>query len=447
MKRRSMKGIINQQFIVIILLTILGMTVLLTGVFYNLLRKEVISELRAYTLELKNLQVFEDINTVLEKKSENELRITVVNSDGTVAYDNSTNIRDMDNHGTRPEVSEAFDQGEGYAIRKSDTLNKDTFYYAVLLDNDTVLRVAKETGSVWNIVGKSIPFIAVIVVFMIVITTLSARYLTKSIVSPIEQMAKDMDHMELAQGYEEVQPLINTIREQHADIIQSTKTRQEFTANVSHELKTPLTAISGYAELIENGMVNEEDVCRFAKEIHNNSKRLLALINDTIHLSELDSGECKLEKQEIDLYELAENTVNMLQFQAEKQEVMLSFWGEHGKVSVNETMMEEVIYNLIDNAIRYNRRPGTVDVIVRNTEKTVEVSVTDTGIGISKEHQERIFERFYRVDKSHSRETGGTGLGLAIVKHILDLHDADLILDSTLGVGTKMTVILTKSLV
>lgn len=447
MKRRSMKGKINQQFIVIILLTILGMTVLLTGVFYNLLRKEVISELRAYTLELKNLQVFEDINTVLEKKSENELRITVVNSDGTVAYDNSTDIRDMDNHGTRPEVSEAFDQGEGYAIRKSDTLNKDTFYYAVLLDNDTVLRVAKETGSVWNIVGKSIPFIAVIVVFMIVITTLSARYLTKSIVSPIEQMAKDMDHMELAQGYEEVQPLINTIREQHADIIQSTKTRQEFTANVSHELKTPLTAISGYAELIENGMVNEEDVCRFAKEIHNNSKRLLALINDTIHLSELDSGECKLEKQEIDLYELAENTVNMLQFQAEKQEVMLSFWGEHGKVSVNETMMEEVIYNLIDNAIRYNRRPGTVDVIVRNTEKTVEVSVTDTGIGISKEHQERIFERFYRVDKSHSRETGGTGLGLAIVKHILDLHDADLILDSTLGVGTKMTVILTKGLV
>jgi len=179
MKRRSMKGKINRQFIGIILLTILGMTVLLTGMFYNLLQKEVISELRAYTLELKNLQVFEDINTVLEKKSENELRITVVKPDGTVAFDNSTNIRDMDNHGTRPEVSEAFEKGEGYAIRKSDTLNKDTFYYAVLLDNSTVLRVAKEAGSVWNIVGKSIPFIAVIVVFMIVITTLSARYLTK----------------------------------------------------------------------------------------------------------------------------------------------------------------------------------------------------------------------------------------------------------------------------
>lgn len=447
MKRKSMKGKINRQFIGIILLTILGMTILLTGVFYNLLRKEVISELRAYTLELKNLQVFENIDLVLEKESENELRITVVNSNGTVAFDNYTNIGDMNNHGTRPEVSEAFDKGEGCAIRKSDTLNKDTFYYAVLLDNNTVLRVAKEAGSVWNIVGKSIPFIAVIIVFMIVITTLSTRYLTKSIVSPIEQMAKDMDHMELVQGYEEVQPLIDTIREQHADIIQSTKSRQEFTANVSHELKTPLTAISGYAELIGNGMVNESDVCRFAKEIHNNSKRLLALINDIIHLSELDSGEYELEKKEIDLYELAENTVNMLQFHAEKQDVMLSFWGEHGKVSVNETMMEEVIYNLIDNAIRYNRRPGTVDVIVKNTETTVEVSVTDTGIGISKEHQERIFERFYRVDKSHSRETGGTGLGLAIVKHILDLHDADLILDSTLGVGTKMTVILTKSLV
>ena len=446
MKRKSMKGKINRQFIGIILLIILGMTILLTAVFYNLLRKEVISELRAYTLELKNLQVFENIDMVSEKETENELRITVINADGTVIFDNETNIRDMDNHGTRPEVSEAFDKGEGYAIRKSNTEKKDIFYYAVLLDNNTVLRVAKEAGSVWNIVEKSVPFIVVIIAFMIAVTTLSARYLTKSIVLPIEQMAKDMDHMELVQGYEEVQPLIDTIREQHADIIQSTKTRQEFTANVSHELKTPLTAISGYAELIENGMVNESDVCRFAKEIHSNAKRLLALINDIIHLSELDSGECELEKQEVDLYELAENTVNMLQFHAEKQDVMLSFWGEHGKVWVNETMIEEVIYNLIDNAIRYNRRPGTVDVIVKNTEKTVEISVTDTGIGISKENQGHIFERFYRVDKSHSRETGGTGLGLAIVKHILDLHDADLMIDSTLGVGTKMTVILTKSL-
>lgn len=444
MKRKSMKGKINRQFIGIIFLTILGMAILLTGVFYNLLRKEVISELRAYTLELKDLQVFENIESVSGKETENELRITVVNADGTVVFDNHTNIRDMDNHGTRPEVSEAFKKGEGHAIRKSDTLQKDTFYYAVLLDNHTVLRVAKEAGSVWNIVEKSIPFIILVVVFMIAATTLSARYLTKSIVSPIEQMANDMDHTELVQGYEEVQPLIDTIRQQHADIIQSTRTRQEFTANVSHELKTPLTAISGYAELIENGMVNESDISRFAKEIHSNAKRLLALINDIIHLSELDSDEFELEKKEIDVYELAENTVNMLQFHAEKQNVMLSFWGEHGKVSVNETMMEEVIYNLIDNAIRYNRRPGTVDVIVKNTEKTVEISVTDTGIGISKEHQERIFERFYRVDKSHSRETGGTGLGLAIVKHILDLHDADLVLDSTPDVGTKMTVIITK---
>lgn len=444
MKKRSMKAKINRQFIGIILITIVGMAILLTGVFYNLLRKEVISELRAYTLELKDLQVFEDISVIEGKESENELRITVVNADGTVAFDNHADIRDMNNHGTRPEVSEAFQKGEGYTIRTSDTLKKDTFYYAVLLDNHTVLRVAKEAGSVWNIVEKSIPFIVVIILFMTGATTLSARYLTKSIVSPIEQMAKDMDHMELVRGYEEVQPLIDTIRQQHADIIQSTRTRQEFTANVSHELKTPLTAISGYAELIENGMVNESDVSRFAKEIHNNSKRLLSLINDTIHLSELDSDEYELEKQEVDLYELVENTVNMLQFHAEKQEVMLSFWGEHGKANVNATMMEEVIYNLIDNAIRYNRRPGTVDVIVKNTERLVEISVTDTGIGISKEHQERIFERFYRVDKSHSRETGGTGLGLAIVKHILDLHDADLILDSTPNAGTKMTVILTK---
>lgn len=441
-----MKGKIKRQFIGIMSFIILGMLVLITAVFYNLFQKEIISELRAYTLELKNLQVFENMNTVREKKTENELRITVINEHGIVVFDNATDIRDMDNHGTRPEVSEAFDKGESYAVRKSSTMNKDTFYYAVLLDNHTVLRMAKEAGSVWNIVERAVPFVVLIFVLMIVVATLSARYLTKSIVLPLEQMAKDMAHMELVQGYEEVQPLIDTIREQHADIIESTKVRQEFTANVSHELKTPLTAISGYAELIGNGMVNESDACRFAKEIYSNSKRLLTLINDIIHLSELDSGDFELEKQEVDLYELAENTVNMLQFHAERQEVMLSFWGEHGKVCVNETMIEEVVYNLIDNAIRYNRRPGTVDVIVKNTDKTVEISVTDTGIGISKENQGRIFERFYKVDKSHSRETGGTGLGLAIVKHILDLHDADLMVDSTLGVGTKMTVILTKSL-
>lgn len=446
MKIRSMKGKIKRQFIGIMSFIILGMLVLITAVFYNLFQKEIISELRAYTLELKNLQVFENMNTVREKKTENELRITVINEHGIVVFDNATDIRDMDNHGTRPEVSEAFDKGESYAVRKSSTMNKDTFYYAVLLDNHTVLRMAKEAGSVWNIVERAVPFVVLIFVLMIVVATLSARYLTKSIVLPLEQMAKDMAHMELVQGYEEVQPLIDTIREQHADIIESTKVRQEFTANVSHELKTPLTAISGYAELIGNGMVNESDACRFAKEIYSNSKRLLTLINDIIHLSELDSGDFELEKQEVDLYELAENTVNMLQFHAERQEVMLSFWGEHGKVCVNETMIEEVVYNLIDNAIRYNRRPGTVDVIVKNTDKTVEISVTDTGIGISKENQGRIFERFYKVDKSHSRETGGTGLGLAIVKHILDLHDADLMVDSTLGVGTKMTVILTKSL-
>lgn len=444
MKRKSMKRKINRQFIGIILLSIMGMAILLTVVFYNQLRNEVISELRAYTLELKDLQVFEHVDTLRDKETENELRITVVDENGTVLYDNHTNILDMNNHGNRPEVSEVFEKGQSYAIRKSDTLQKDTFYYAVLLENNTVLRVAKEAGSVWNIVEKSIPFIVLITIFMTVATILSARRLTKSIVAPIELMAKDMDHMELVMGYEEVQPLINTIRQQHADIIQSTRTRQEFTANVSHELKTPLTAISGYAELIENGMVNENDVARFAKEIHSNAKRLLSLINDIIHLSELDSDHFKLEKQEVDLYDLAENTVNMLQFHAEKQAVMLSFWGEHGKVNVNETMIEEVIYNLIDNAIRYNRRPGTVDVIVKNTEKNVEISVRDTGIGISKEHQERIFERFYRVDKSHSRETGGTGLGLAIVKHILDIHDADLILDSTPDIGTKMTVIFTK---
>lgn len=221
--------------------------------------------------------------------------------------------------------------------------------------------------------------------------------------------------------------------------------RQVFTANVSHELKTPLTSISGYAELIENGMAADDDVRRFAKEIHRNSKRLLTLINDTIRLSELDMTEKTIEFEDIDLYELAENCVSMLQINAEKHQVFLSLFGSSCHVCANKGMMEELLYNLCDNAIRYNKADGSVKVILKNEEDCVKLQVKDTGIGIPQKSTDRVFERFYRVDKSRSKQTGGTGLGLAIVKHIVAKHNAKITLSSELGKGTTITVIFPKN--
>ncbi len=214
---------------------------------------------------------------------------------------------------------------------------------------------------------------------------------------------------------------------------------------MSHELKTPLTAISGYAELIENGMAEKEDVTRFAGEIHRNSKRLLTLINDTIRLAELDAMEKTIEFEDVDLYEIAVNCVNMLQISAEKHQVQISLSGERCILYANKNMMEELVYNLCDNAIRYNNTGGSVQVQVREGQEQVELSVRDTGIGIPEKSQKRVFERFYRVDKSRSKQTGGTGLGLAIVKHIIAQHNAQITLTSEVGKGTEVKVIFLKN--
>lgn len=225
------------------------------------------------------------------------------------------------------------------------------------------------------------------------------------------------------------------------DMLENSKQRQEFTANVTHELKTPLTSISGYAELIENGMASEADITRFAQGIHANANRLIILINDIIRLSELDSAEDEIEVEKLDLYAMASTCVEMLEPSAEKHRVTIALSGENCIIRANKMMIEELLYNLCDNAIRYNNVNGCVTVNVCNAEEYVVLEVKDTGIGIPKEHQERIFERFYRVDKSRSKSTGGTGLGLAIVKHIIVKHRARLEVDSEVGKGTVMRVL------
>lgn len=441
MIRQSMKRKINLQFMGVIFIAIITMMVLLSGAFYQMFQNEVMDDLKTYAMELKCIGLFDDAKNINLKDNYHGLRVTVVSKKGEVVYENCSDAEEMGNHKNRPEIKEAFDKGEGKAIRKSATLEENTYYYALDLGNDHVLRVARESKSVWSIFLQMLRVVVIITLLMLFVIFVSTRYLTKSIIRPIEQMANDMEHMENVTTYEEMQPFIDTILAQHEDIMKNAQVRQEFTANVSHELKTPLTAISGYAELIENGMATDKDVIRFSREIHRNSNRLLSLINDIIRLSQLDVVDNDPVKEEVDLYEVSVEQVEMLQFSAEKRGVTLSLTGNTQKIYANKMMMEELVYNLIDNGIRYNKEEGQVSVEVGNRDGQIFLAVSDTGIGISEENQERIFERFYRVDKSHSRQIGGTGLGLAIVKHIVAKHQAQIRVESQIGKGTRIVVL------
>ena len=416
-----------------------------TVIFYELFKSEVVDELKTYADVIKETQSYDQILQGEYDPDVDDLRITMIKKDGKVFYDSFADAKKMENHANRQEVRQALKHGNGKAIRTSDTLDKNTFYYAVRLDDGNILRVAKESRSIWSVFIKVTPAILILIFVILAISKMLSDVLTKSLLLPIEQMSENLDHLEDITTYKELMPFINTIQEQHKNILMNAKMRQEFTANVSHELKTPLTAISGYSELIQNGMTNEEETIRFAGEIHKSAKRLLTLINDTIRLSQLDTSEQKVIYEAIDLYKIAEDCVNMLKFSAENHGITISIQGTNAYLEGNKEMLEEVVYNLCDNAIRYNNEGGKVDVTVKPVKGKIYLCVEDNGIGISKEHQERIFERFYRVDKSRSKSTGGTGLGLAIVKHIIQQHGAHMELTSEKGKGTKIEIEFSKS--
>ena len=435
-----MKKKINLQFMFISAVGLLLTFCLSTVIFYELFKSEVVDELKTYADVIKETQSYDQILQGEYDPDVDDLRITMIKKDGKVFYDSFADIKKMENHANRQEVRQALKHGNGKAIRTSDTLDKNTFYYAIRLDDGNILRVAKESRSIWSVFIKVTPAILILIFVILAISKMLSDVLTKSLLLPIEQMSENLDHLEDITTYKELMPFINTIQEQHKNILMNAKMRQEFTANVSHELKTPLTAISGYSELIQNGMTNEEETIRFAGEIHKSAKRLLTLINDTIRLSQLDTSEQKVIYEAIDLYKIAEDCVNMLKFSAENHGITISIHGTNAYLEGNKEMLEEVVYNLCDNAIRYNNEGGKVDVTVKPVKGKIYLCVEDNGIGISKEHQERIFERFYRVDKSRSKSTGGTGLGLAITRNAILMHRGAIKVFSTEGEGTLFTV-------
>ena len=424
-----------------ITVAILATTLLLSWVNYEMFKGRVMDDLEAY-----GRMFAVEMNGEAETQSalhslEEDIRVTLVHADGTVYYDNFADPNAMDNHADRPEIRQALENGSGSDIRNSSTVDQSAFYYAVRLKNGDVMRLAQEASNIWSVYFRSMPLIMLLAAGMACVSLYLAHLLTARLVQPIERMTAHLNNVSGVARYPELEPFMDMIEQQHEEILRSANMRVEFTANVSHELKTPLTSISGYAELIESGMAQGEQAKTFAAEIHKSANRLLTLINDIIRLSQMDAPMPDLKFEPVDLAQVAANTFEQLEMSARKADVTLQLDAKPAMVEADRQMMDELLYNLCDNAIRYNVHGGSVKLEVRPIRDKVIVCVQDTGIGISPENQEHVFERFYRVDKSRSKATGGTGLGLAIVKHIAVKHNAQIELESELGRGTKISVI------
>lgn len=436
-----MKKKIFKYFACMITVAILATTLLLSWVNYEMFKGRVMDDLEAYgRMFAVEMNGEAETHSALHSLEE-DIRVTLVHADGTVYYDNFADPNAMDNHADRPEIRQALENGSGSDIRNSSTVDQSAFYYAVRLKNGDVMRLAQEASNIWSVYFRSMPLIVLLAAGMACVSLYLAHLLTARLVQPIERMTAHLNNVSGVARYPELEPFMDMIEQQHEEILRSANMRVEFTANVSHELKTPLTSISGYAELIESGMAQGEQAKTFAAEIHKSANRLLTLINDIIRLSQMDAPMPDLKFEPVDLAQIAANTFEQLEMSARKADVTLQLDAKPAMVEADRQMMDELLYNLCDNAIRYNVHGGSVKLEVRPIRDKVIVCVQDTGIGISPENQEHVFERFYRVDKSRSKATGGTGLGLAIVKHIAVKHNAQIELESELGRGTKISVI------
>ncbi len=380
-----------------------------------------------------------------------KMRATLVAPDGTVVYDTKFEASSLPSHADRQEIQEALSSGTGETERPSDTAGNVSLYYAQRLDSGDVLRLSEDRESVTAIFTHDIGLLVSIVALVVLGAWAASRMLSKRLVKPILDI--DTTAAKAEAPYRELEPLVDRLNDQQAELIaQMDKLRDadayrlEFTANVTHELKTPIASIQGAAELIRDGIARPEDIPEFAGRIYSSARRLSSLVSDILTLSKMDeserAGDSQLlgPKTECDLYQIAGDITDRLQDKAKRAGVRLTLEGQKCMVVGNAGLLDEMVSNLCDNAIRYNRVNGKVYVWVYQIAGRPTVSVSDTGIGIPEEAQPKVFERFYRVDKSRSRSNGGTGLGLAIVKHAAAFHNAKIDLKSKLGEGTTITV-------
>ena len=389
----------------------------------------------------------------LSKFASKDLRITLIDSKGRILYDSDAETVKMENHNDREEVIDAFAKGAGEDLRYSSTLQAKVFYFAKRLNDGKVLRLGMRQANLQQVFSKTIPYLIVLLAAIVAAAILIAIGLSRAFISPLQKLVDQLgtpEWMKIENVYKEIAPLVNTIRKQDLELQLTieqlsnekqkiTHLKDEFTANASHELKTPLTSISGYAELIENDMAKPEDVKMFAGKIHKEALRLQSIANDIITLSKLDGqqGELFDLNEKVNLWNVAHGCVEDLSLKASKKSVSVSLDGDKAaEIQGNSKLLYEMVFNLVDNSIRYTEQGGKVAVVVEPGA----IVVKDTGIGIPEECQSRVFERFYRVDKSRSKETGGTGLGLAIVKHIAEVLHATIQLNSAVGFGTEIRI-------
>lgn len=546
---------IFQSMIAVVVSVLLLSLALITGVLYEHFESAMLDQMRT-TASFVEQGVKEDGMKYLDEMSSSQCRITWIEADGTVKFDNRSDPSTMENHADRAEVKEALENESGTSIRRSSTLSEHTLYYAKRMQDGTVLRLAMSQRSVLFLMGGMISPVVFIFLAACALAGVLSYRVSKKIVKPLGSI--DLQHPEQVETYDELSPFLQRIAAQNREIRSQMEEirkqqqefsmitenmseglfvvdrnyqilsynrsavrifgmapesvpenllavnrsegfrsvvdsalkgrhaqenleldgrvyqiiaspvcqqedaldlvgaviltldvtekeaqeqyRREFMANVSHELKTPLTSISGIAEIIRNGIVRPEDIPHFAGKIYDESQRLITLIGDIIKLSRLDENQVPMERESVDLLETARDVVQQLASVARKNGVTLVTNGSHGVVNGVRQVLGEMVYNLCENAVKYNRPGGRVWVDVRQAADHVELCVKDTGIGIPAAEQGRIFERFYRVDKSHSKAVGGTGLGLSIVKHGAALHHAAIHVDSEPGEGTAITL-------
>ncbi len=367
-------------------------------------------------------------------------RVTWIGNDGSVLYD-SDHSDLLKNQGEYPEVVQAFANGEGQGIRKSGSGGSNMLYYAFLCEDGTVLCLSRTLSQVQTAFQTVSPVLWVFILVFLFSGIVSFR-MANQILKPVNEL--DLDHLDDSKSYPELTPLINKLQEQTLTIREqkesSQELRREFSANISHELKAPLKTISGIADMIREGVCSPEKAKEYAEDIQKESQRMIALVEDIMKLSRLDNDDTSQEWERVDLYEAAEEVKQALRAQAAEKNVNITVEGKRETIKGIGHLINELLFNLCDNAIKYNHEGGNVVIKIGKDGSKPWISVTDDGIGIPVDEQERVFERFYRVDKTHSKKIGGTGLGLSIVKHGAGLHGAEVSMKSAPGDGTSITL-------
>ena len=438
MKRKSLTfRIFMSTFLLGFVLCFVSVSVFVSKM-YVYFENQIFSELRTESCFLEHYVLSGELSSVLSIETAN--RMTVVGADGTVYFDNKVPHTSLGNHSSREEIELARKNGSVQLSRFSDTLAEKTLYFARLLSNGDVVRISCSKHSVWALLFGMGKYLLVIFSVGIAFFAFFSFLISRKIVNPLNKI--DLENPDAADVYDELKPFVRRIAEDNFEKSQREELRKQFSANVSHELKTPLTSISGFAEILKEGGTDEETTKDFASSIYDESQRMISLVNDIIRLSKLDEKSICLEKSVFSLLDVCREVVESLSLCAERKGVAVSVSGDSGTMAGVEPVIDELVYNLVDNAIKYNVQDGKVDISVESAPggKTVVLKVSDTGIGIEKRDLERIFERFYRVDKSRSKRNGGTGLGLSIVKHAAKYHGATVSVESELGRGSVFTV-------